>query len=293
MRILSPATSANLGPGFDCFGVAWQCYNEMEWLPGGEGLRIEGCPLPYRGPDNLAYAAYRAVLQAAGLAEEPLLLRFLRTEIPLSRGLGSSAALIAGGVLAADRLHRLGLSPQEMLALAARLEGYPDNVAPALLGGFALSAQAGEKVVSLRCPVHPVWRFAAIIPDFELSTARSRAVLPESVPRQDAVFNLSRAALLPQALAGEDPDLLRFALEDRLHQPYRRALIPGWEQALAAVQACGGLALCLSGAGSTLLCIARKEDFARRLQARLAEALPAWEVRPLQIDAQGAREENE
>lgn len=288
VRIRVPATSANLGPGFDCLGVAWQLYNEMEFAPGGAELRISGCPEACANRENLAYQGYLAALEAAGLPEEPLAIRFVRTDIPISRGLGSSAALVAGGILAADALHGLGLSRKDMLALAAKIEGHPDNAAPALLGGLTAAAMEGERPVTAAYPVHPAWRFAALIPDTPLSTKKARQALPERVSREDAVFNLSRTALLLRALEDGNEELLRFAMADRLHQPYRFPLIPGGEKARAFAQACDIGALCISGAGSTLLCATREEDRLARLQSALKAALPAWQFVPLQVDETGA-----
>lgn len=288
VRVRVPATSANLGPGFDCLGVAWQLYNVMEFSPGKEGLRISGCPERCANRENLAYQGYRAVLAAAGLPEEALEIDFLESDIPISRGLGSSAALIAGGVLAADALHGLHLSRREMLAIAAKIEGHPDNAAPALLGGLTAAAMEDGRPVTAAYSVHPSWRFAALIPDSPLPTRQARQALPERVSREDAVFNLSRTALLLRAIENGDGEMLRFAMEDRLHQPYRFPLIPGSAATLALAKDSGIAALCISGAGSTLLCVAQDAEAIPRLQSVLLSALPAWRCVPLQVDGQGA-----
>ena len=288
MRVRVPATSANLGPGFDCLGMAWQLYNVMEFLPGQAGLRISGCPRACANRENLAYQGYRAALDAAGLPEEPLEIRFLETHIPISRGLGSSAALIAGGVLAADGMHGLGLSRQEMAAIAANLEGHPDNAAPALLGGLTAAAMEDGRLMTAAYSVHPSWRFAALIPDAPLPTAKARQALPAQVSRADAVLGLSRTALLLRALESGDGDMLRFAMTDRLHQPYRLPLIPGSGTALTLARECGAAAHCISGAGSTHQCVFREEDGIAKMRAALASALPAWRCVPLKVDGQGA-----
>ena len=164
MRVRVPASSANLGPGFDCFGIAWQLYNEIEFYHSPE-LVIKGCPEQFRNEENLAYLGYLSVLRAAGLPEEPVGISFLSTDIPVCRGLGSSSALIVGGALAADRLYRLGLSKRELLHIAAAVEGHPDNVAPAILGGLTASImdEAGS-VVTVSFTLSDKLCFTALIP---------------------------------------------------------------------------------------------------------------------------------
>lgn len=282
------ASSANLGPGFDCFGLAWQCYNTMEFLPGGSGLEISGCEERFANADNLAYRAYRAVLDRIGAAAEPLRIRFLSSDIPLSRGLGSSAALIVGGVLAANALRSLNLSRETLLEIATEVEGHPDNIAPALCGGLTVSTMDGGRVVSAPFPLSDRLCFAALVPDFELSTELSRSVLPQTLSRQDAIFNISRAALLLRALESGDTGLLRTGLHDRLHQPYRTALIDGYEQAAALAYERGADGVCISGAGSTMLCISAEPAFAGRMAEAMAERFPRWRVLPLLPDRQGA-----
>jgi len=288
MILRVPASSANLGPGFDCFGIAWDLYDEIEYALSDGPLAISGCDARFQNAENLSCRAFRRTLERAGVALPGLHIRFLNCEIPVSRGLGSSAALIAGGVLAADRLCGLGLSRGEQIEIATEIEGHPDNVAPALFGGLTVSAMDGAHPVFRTFPVSERLRFAVLIPPFELSTAQARAVLPATLGRADAIFNVSRAALLLSALAEGDTALLPLAMEDRIHQSYRLPLIDGFETARAAAADCGGAGFCISGAGSTLLCVSDEEGFAARLKARLSEVLPLWRVRAVRPDTQGA-----
>ena len=288
MIIRTCASSANLGPGFDCFGAAWQLYDTIEFLPGGSGLEIEGCDERFHNPSNLAYVAYKAALEAAGAREEPLRIRFLDSQIPVSRGLGSSAALISAGVLAANELRALGLSKAELLSVATKVEGHPDNVAPALFGGLTASTMDGERVVTVPFPLSEALHFTALVPDYELSTELSRSVLPKSVSRGDAIFNLSRAVLMLRALGDGDTELLKTGLQDALHQIYRRPLITGFDRAEALACSLGAAGVCISGAGSTLLCIAADEAFSQRISSAMAVEFPAWRVLPLLPDRQGA-----
>lgn len=291
MRVKIPGSSANLGPGFDCFGLAWQCYNEMEFSPGGEGLKISGCPERFQNRDNLAYAGYKAVLDACGLREEPLSIEFLDTDIPVSRGLGSSAALIVGGAAAANSLHGLNLSKNELLSIATPVEGHPDNIAPSLFGGFTVSAMEAGRAITASFPVSDKLFFTALIPDFELSTELSRSVLPAQFSRADAIFNVSRAALLLKSFETGDAELVSVALADRLHQPYRTKLILGFEQVQKMANELGADGMCISGAGSTLLCIADSESFSEKMASAMAESFPGWRVRPMLPDLTGVTTE--
>ena len=289
MKFRIPASSANLGPGFDCFGIAWQCYNEIEFISREEGLVISGCAEKYCNEDNLAYKAYHAAMTWAGQRESGLEIRFGRTDIPVSRGMGSSAALIVGGVVAANAIHGLELSGSELLAIATSVEGHPDNIAPALFGGFTVSAMDGIAAVTTHFPISEKLFFTLLIPDFELSTELARSVLPEAVSRQDAIFNISRSALLIKALERGDRQLMRIALEDKLHQPYRTKLIQGFETAEAAAKKLDAMGICISGAGSTLLCIADRPEFSAEMEEALKESLPGWKVLGVKPDLQGVK----
>ena len=289
MKFRIPASSANLGPGFDCFGIAWQCYNEIEFIPREEGLVISGCAEKYCNEDNLAYKAYHAAMTWAGQRESGLEIRFGRTDIPVSRGMGSSAALIVGGVVAANAIHGLELSGSELLAIATSVEGHPDNIAPALFGGFTVSAMDGIAAVTTHFPISEKLFFTLLIPNFELSTELARSVLPEAVSRQDAIFNISRSALLIKALERGDRQLMRIALEDKLHQPYRTKLIQGFETAESAAKKLEAMGICISGAGSTLLCIADRPEFSAEMEEALKESLPGWKVLGVKPDLQGVK----
>ena len=287
MIVRAPASSANLGPGFDCFGIAWQLYNEIEFTP-GENMEISGCDEKFRNAENLAYKAFTLTLDRGGVKEKGVHIRFGRTDIPVSRGLGSSSALIVGGVIAADAMYGLNLSDMEKLEIATAIEGHPDNVAPALLGGLTASTMVGSDPVTVHFPLSDKLHFAALVPPFELSTALARSVLPQSVSRTDAVFNVSRAALTLNALGGGDCALLGVGMEDRVHQPFRFPLIEGWESAKTLSADCGGKAICISGAGSTLLCASDKKDFSEKLKEKIS-VLPGWRVIPLLPDFDGAQ----
>ncbi|MDT8901210.1 homoserine kinase [Anaeroselena agilis] len=261
-----PGTTANCGPGFDTVGIACTIYNDLTLTlsekPGftlavtGEGA--DGIPNNER---NIAYQAVSAVLNKVGVTSPGITIA-MHNNIPLARGLGSSAAAIVGGLVAANAATGGKLGKDELLVLATALEGHPDNVAPAIFGGITVSFTAGGTPETLRFNPPDPLRLVVAVPDFGLSTKAARQVLPKTVPYADAVFNVSRAALLVGALCQGRLDLLRFALEDRLHQPYRAKLIPGMDEVLAAAQANGALGAAISGAGPCLIAFAHRETSA-------------------------------
>ncbi len=252
-----PASTTNLGPGFDTLGLALQLYNHLSLARAEKDeveVRGEGARSVPRDRRNLAFRAVSRCFEELGLSPGPLRLE-LDNRIPVGRGLGSSAAAIGGGLVGANSLAGESLPRERLLELAAALEGHPDNVAPALYGGLQLVVAGDAGLLRLQLPVPEGLRAVVVIPGYELSTDRARAVLPVFVPRRDAVFNVGRAALLVGALCGGRLELRRTAKEDRLHQPYRADLMPGYAAALAAGVDAGALGTCLSGAGSTLLAL--------------------------------------
>ena len=283
-----PATTANLGPGFDAFGCALSLYTDVTFEETASGLEITGCDEAYAGPDNLAYTAYCAVL--ASLSEEVRGVKIhIESQIPIARGLGSSAALLVAGALGANILRGSKLSTQGLLNITNAMEGHPDNLAPAFYGGLTASMVDNGLPVTVNFPLHPDWEFLALVPDFDLLTTMARAVLPKEVSREDAIYNIAHGALVLKALELGDEKLLRNAMQDKLHQNYRRSLIPDYDKIEALVRTTGA-GFCLSGAGPTLLCITQD----RQLEEKLAKKLPAittanWQMLPLHIDFQGAR----
>ena len=199
-----------------------------------------------------------------------------------------SAALIAAGAAAANVLGSLGMPREELLALCTRMEGHPDNLAPALFGGFTASTCEDGKVVTVRFPLHPSLCFLAVIPDFELSTALARQALPETVSRGDAVFQLSRTALLLRAFEEGDMELLRFAMRDRLHQPFRLPLIPGAGEVFAEAGKAGAAA-CISGAGSTMLIVSDGRERLDTVRRALTARFPKWKILSPEADTEGLR----
>ena len=258
VHVRVPATSANLGPGFDALGLALALYNEVEAREAdGVTVRVEGegaGRLP-AGADNVVARGVRLAYDASGQAFKGVALRCVN-RVPTARGLGSSAAAWVGGLAAGNALCGGGLPRDQLVALAARAEGHPDNVAAAVLGGLTVSSvRADGAVTAISLPVPTALTWVALIPETTSSTAEARAVLPTSVPRADAVFNLQRVALLLAALQSGRTEALAAALDDRLHQPYRLALFPWMPAVVAAALEAGALGCVLSGAGPALLAV--------------------------------------
>lgn len=288
VTIRVPATTANLGPGFDAFGCALNLCTDVTFEETDAGLLITGCDEAYSGPDNMAYTAYCAVL--ASLSEEIRGVKIhIESQIPICRGLGSSAALLVAGAMGANVLRGNKLSTQGLLNITNAMEGHPDNLAPAFYGGLTASMVDNGLPVTVNFPLHKDWEFLALVPDFDLPTPLARSVLPKDVSRADAIYNIAHGAMVLKALELGDEKLLRNAMQDKLHQNYRRSLIQDYD-AIEALVRTTGAAFCLSGAGPTLLCITLDEKLDEKLQKKLPAITKAnWQLLPLHIDFQGAR----
>jgi len=282
-----PATSANLGPGFDTLGIAYTLYNAFTFEETGDSLIITGCDEKYANKDNLAAHSYYLTLEKYNIPAPKGLKIDIRSEVPISRGLGSSSTLIVGGIIAADRLHNLGLSKEDMLLIATEIEGHPDNVAPAIFGGLCASMVRDGQPITVQYDVSSELYFTAVVPDFETSTAEARKVLPETISRLDAVYTVSCLAVLLKAIEKGDTKALKYAFSDKLHEPYRKVMIPGFDEAAQIAYDADACAFIISGSGST--CLAISNFFVGgRLKAGLAEKFPTWKVLPLGVDKFGA-----
>ena len=273
VRVTVPATSANLGPGFDVLGLALTLENVFE-LEEAEKCSVEvigeGAATLPRGEGNIVVQGAAAVYATLGRPFRGLRVKQVNG-IPTGRGLGSSATAWLGGMLGANALCEGGLSSELLLDLAVKEEGHPDNLAAALYGGLTIAFLEDGHVRVLKLPLSSGLRFPVLIPDFEAETVAARAVLPSQFSREDGVFNLARACILVGALTIGRHDLLRSAMADRWHQPYRVELFPWLDGVFAAAQEAGALGWALSGAGPSVLAVARGE--AENVAAAMLEAL--------------------
>ena len=267
VSIRVPATSANCGSGFDTLGLACTLYNEVTYeITSTRGFQLEvtGEGAEYLKPcgRNLAFASFFRVWNEVTDRERIGLKITMHNRIPMSRGLGSSSSAIVAGIFAGNILSGNRFNDDELLGFATEIEGHPDNVAPAILGGLVLSSQEDDGSVSYFKMNWPEdWDLTVCIPDFELSTEIARSVLPKEVPMQDAIYNTKHLAMMLQAISEENPKLMKASMKDRLHQPYREKLVPGMHEIMEAFKHEDGVLGCvLSGAGPSMLVISHKYD---------------------------------
>lgn len=270
-----PATTANIGPGFDCLGMALPIYNtitiEETVLPGTgieinviaesaaiDELSLEHIPLD---ENSLVYKAVELLYNSIGQTPSELKIN-IHSNIPVARGLGSSASVIVGALIAANELLGKPADEVALLSIACEIEGHPDNITPAIVGGLVLSSQEDDGSVIYRKLNWPTeWAITVCVPDFELSTDIARSVLPKEVPMKDAIFNAQRLGMFVQAVNTKDAELMKLALKDRLHQPYRMKLVPGLDKIMDNLRHIDSVLGCvLSGAGSSILVISEKND---------------------------------
>ena len=261
VTVYAPATTANLGPGFDCLGMALDLWNRLDVTIPASGQASAVVEVSGEGEGelpsddtNLVYRAMRFLFDEAGLDPPPLRLR-CENRIPLSRGLGSSAAAIAGGLVAANHLSGGPFSPNELLEMAATIEGHPDNVAAAVLGGLRLVVGDGPQLYTVPINVPEDIQAVLLVPDVRISTEDARRVLPDRVTVADAVYNMGRVGLLVAGMATNHPEYLSVATEDRLHQPHRQAIFPPMKLIFRAARDAGALGVFLSGSGSTIMAL--------------------------------------
>lgn len=299
VTVTVPATTANIGPGFDCLGAALSLYNRFHFTPfiplsdsepfqitveGAEASRV------HSGDNNLVYRAYLKGFERIGQSAPPVHIK-ISLGVPLSRGLGSSSTAIVGGIMGANALAGSPLDASALAALANEIEGHPDNVVPALLGGARVAAVTHGRLQICDVPWHESVVPVVIIPEFELSTAEARRVLPAHYSRADAIFNTAHIALLLRGIEAGNGDWISGGMGDRIHQPYRKKLIPGYDDVHRAALRAGAWGLVISGAGPTLLALC-PADAAEAVQTAMELAWHpqsfAAKAHCLTLDKQGA-----
>ncbi|GAA6427465.1 homoserine kinase [Dielma fastidiosa] len=290
VRIKVPATTANIGPGFDSLGCALSLYAVIDFEETDAGLLIDGCEPAYQNEENLMVAAYDLTMKRLNMQRKGLHIRF-HSDIPISRGLGSSAALLVAGSMAANVLHGNTLDKGEILNICNQIEGHPDNVAPAIYGGLTASLVEADKPYSVRYPINEQACFCVLIPNFQTSTHEARKILPAQVDFKDAVYNVSRTAVLCRALETWDEELLTIALNDRLHQPYRSQLIHEYDKIRQICLKHGAAAFFISGSGPTCIALSKHADFSKRLAEDLKQCRHLWQAFDLKADLKGVESE--
>ena len=288
IRITVPATSANLGIGYDTLGMAVSLYSHFAFER-AEALTITGCPEQFQNEDNLVYESFVNALAEWGEEAFPVAID-ISTEVPVARGLGSSSTCVVAGIMGAAALTGHTVTREELVAIATAVEGHPDNVAPAILGAAVCSfTPEGELPRCLRYEVSDRLRFITIIPPYEVHTSDARKVVPTQVPLATAVWQMGRIAGLTRGLETGDLDLIAAANDDRLQEPYRRALIPDYEAIRETCLTGGAKTMWISGSGSTLMAVTDDTIVAKFLQVRLKERFPECATHILSCDRDGAQ----
>ena len=284
IKIKVPATTANIGCGFDTLGCALTLYSTFTF-DRNNSFKITGCPEKYQNEDNLVITSYKKVFENLNKEVIPVSLH-IESEIPVSRGLGSSASCIVAGILAANYFLGNPLNKEQCLDIATSIEGHPDNVAPAIYGNLC-SSFTGNQVYTAHFNASKELNLLVMIPDFEVSTASARKVLPKTIDYKDAIFNLSRVACLCKALENNDQEMIHHALDDKLHQPYRKELIHEYEEIKEICK--DEVAFFISGSGPTLICIVKNDKDA--IIEKVSQLKYNWKCLSLTIDTQGVQEE--
>jgi len=290
VKVTVPASTANIGPGFDTLGLALNLYNEYTFEEIDKGLIIEGCPDIFDNKNNLVYKSFMITAKKLGEKVKGLKIS-MNTHIPISRGLGSSSACIVGGVYGANYLYNGGLSKDELFEIAVMIEGHPDNIAPCVYGGLTASIVEKNKPYTMHYNINDKLKFCALIPDFETSTKEARKLLPATINFCDAVFNISRVSFLLKALEIGDINMIGISLKDKLHQMYRATLIHECDDVSEICIVNGSSAIFISGSGPTLMNITDNDKLPELIKDSISKLKYEWEVKLLKIDRNGAKVE--
>ncbi|HPW53902.1 MAG TPA: homoserine kinase [Erysipelotrichaceae bacterium] len=273
IKIKVPATSANLGVGFDTLGVALNIYNTF-YIEESEVLSIEGVDKEYQNRNNLFMIAFDRVNEKLNTYKNIKLK--VEANIPIARGLGSSASLIVAGALAANHLSNNKLTMEEVFQICTAIEGHPDNIAPALFGGFTTSFRHEGIPYVKKIAVHRKYRFTLLVPDFEVSTSQARAVLPSAYSKEEAVSNLSNIVSLCLSLSDGDDNILKLSNNDKIHEPYRKKLIPDFDLLKEECLNKGAYTFMISGSGSACLTISDDDNFSEKID--ISKTKNNWEA---------------
>ncbi len=287
LKIKVPASTANMGPGFDVLALSFKLYNEFIFEDSKE-LIINTPNKRYNNKNNLVYRTLVQILEEKGI-EAPALKLTMTNEIPISRGLGSSATCILAGVIAANRYLKKKMTTEEIYLKAVAIEGHCDNISSQFFGGLTLSMREEDRIFYRKANIPSGLLCTALIPDFTLSTKKARAVLPETVSLTDATYNLSHAMLFVESLKNGQFKDLKYFLKDKLHEPYRSSLIPNFDRIIQKAYDLGAYGAFLSGAGPTIMILRKNEEnsFKKNIQNYLNTLEDQWKAVDLSIDNEG------
>ncbi len=286
-RVKVPATSANLGCGFDTLGLALSIYNTFTFEAIKSGYQFIGVEEVYNNDKNLVYTSFLATLEKLGEKVDGIRITF-ECDIPMAGGLGSSSTCVVAGIYGAYAMTNTPINKEDILAIANSIEGHPDNVAPAIYGGLTASCVVESKAISLSYDIDERFHFLAIYPNFETLTQEARKVLPKELPYEDAIFNVSRVAVLLKAFETYNIEVLGKVNEDKLHEPYRKQLIHEYEKVRCICQGLDSITFFISGSGSTLMNVMSDTTHIQAIQEQLNKLQYTWKVIPLRVDTEGS-----
>jgi len=281
IEVVVKATTANLGPGFDCLGLALDIENRVKFTESHKD---------FPDKNNMIYMAAKRIFDISGKTI-PMIDIEQQVGIPVCRGLGSSAACIAAGCIAGNIMSGANMSMDELIEIGTQMEGHPDNIVPAFLGGFTVSSMDDGKVVYFRKDAYEGFKYAVMYPEYTLPTSQARGVLPRQIAFSDGVFNIGKASLFTAAMITGDGELLKYACKDKLHQPYRKNLVPGFDDIIDNAQSLGALASFLSGAGPTIIAILPKDErnFEVAMKDHLKKIEGNWTLKIVEASNEGAK----
>ena len=290
IKVRVPATSANLGVGYDCMGLALDDYATVTFEVIAHGLEILGCEEAYCNEDNLFYQAFLEGLKYMN-ETVPGIRITVDTDIPYARGLGSSATCIVAGLAGANALFQNRMNRYELFDLATRMEGHPDNIAPAIFGGLCVSFMEEGKPNMIRYGVKRDLQFVTMIPDYEVSTKSAREVLPNNMSYAQAVYQMERCAALAKAIEIGNAMIMKRACTDQMQEPYRKELIPEYADVNKLCEDAGMITMYISGSGSTMIALTQEETDAGVLAETIKKRYPTWDVRILKATYDGVQSE--
>ena len=290
IKVSVPATSANLGPGYDCLGIALDEYCVVTFDKLTDGLSITGCEESYCNADNLIYQAFCRACNYMGV-EVPALSMHVETNIPYARGMGSSATCIVAGITGANAMFDHRMNKYEIFDVATQMEGHPDNIAPAIFGALCVSFMDKDKPNMIRYGIKQELIFVTMIPDYEVPTKKAREVLPTQMSYAQAVYQMGRTAALAKALEIGNALVIAKACSDQMHEPYRKTLIPEYEQVKVLCEDLDAITMFISGSGSTMIALANDQKVAERLKEAVSKRYPSWDIRLLHATYDGSKDE--
>ncbi|MEG0527385.1 MAG: homoserine kinase [Longicatena sp.] len=290
IKVKVPATSANLGVGYDCLGIALDDFAYVTFELLDEGVVITGCEEAYCNEDNLFYQAFLEGLRYMNKTVPGIHIH-IDSNVPFARGMGSSATCIVAGIAGANALFQNPMNKYEIFDIATRMEGHPDNIAPAIFGGLCVSFMEGDTPNMIKYGIKKDMIMVTMIPDYEVSTKKAREVLPNTMSYQDAVYQMGRCAALAKALEIGNPLIIKKACVDKMQEPYRKALIPQYAQVKELCEEAGAITMFISGSGSTMIALSNEEEIANQIKITIENMFPTWSVRLLHATYDGVQSE--